>query len=276
MLKTYLSLPTKNNNKAKILHITDTHLFADDSNSLLGIRTNASFNAVIDEIKQYPCDFDLIVATGDLVQDGSKNGYHRFANSINQFLTPCVWLLGNHDVYANMKTVFEQQKLPEKKVVLLGDKWLIILLNSQVEGKAFGTLSQTELSFLSLTLEEYPDRFAMIFLHHHPVMSNCRWLDQHCLKNSEEFGTLVKQHESIKSIAWGHIHQSFEKIWHHCRVFSTPSTCIQFKPLSDNFSLSYDAPGWRIIELNTDGEMDTKVYSLNENIFMPDTSQNGY
>jgi len=275
-LEKYLSLPIKNKNKAKILHITDTHLFSDDNDSLLGIKTNASFNTVIDEIKQQPCDFDLIVATGDFVQDGSKNGYLRFANSINQFSMPCVWLLGNHDIYSNMKDVFEQQKLPERKVVLLGDNWLIILLNSQVQGKAFGMLSTLELSFLSLTVEQYPDRFVIVFLHHHPVMSNCRWLDQHCLKNSEEFGLLVKQYKRIKSIAWGHIHQSFEKIWHHCKVFSTPSTCIQFKPSSDNFSLSYDSPGWRIIELNSNGEIDTTVYSLNENLFMPDISQNGY
>jgi len=209
-LEKYLSLPIQNKNKAKILHITDTHLFSDDNDSLLGIKTNASFNAVIDEIKQHPCDFDLIVATGDFVQDGSKNGYLRFANLINQFSMPCVWLLGNHDIYTNMKEVFEQQNLPERKVVLLGDNWLIILLNSQVQGKAFGMLSPSELSFLSLNIEHYPDRFVMVFLHHHPVMSNCRWLDQHCLKNKEELGLLVKQYQRIKSIAWGHIHQNIE------------------------------------------------------------------
>ncbi|WP_392561811.1 3',5'-cyclic-AMP phosphodiesterase [Orbus sturtevantii] len=275
-MKKYLSLPIKNNNKAKILHITDTHLFANESDSLLGIKTNASFNAVIDEIKQQPCDFDLIVATGDFVQDGSKSAYLRFANAINQFPMPCVWLAGNHDVYTNMKLVFEQQKLPEKKTVLLGDNWLVILLNSQVQGEAFGMLSDAELAFLSLTIEQYPDKFIMIFLHHHPVMSNCQWLDQHCLKNSQQFGLLVKQYQHIKSIAWGHIHQRSERIWHHCKVFSTPSTCVQFKPASDEFSLAYDAPGWRVIELNTSGEVDSRVYSLNENLFMPDTSQNGY
>ncbi|WP_392559252.1 3',5'-cyclic-AMP phosphodiesterase [Orbus mooreae] len=265
-----------NGTKGKILHLTDTHLFAEDNECLLGIDTNTSFYAVIDEINQQVCDFDLVVATGDFVQDGSKEAYRRFAKKIKQLSIPCFWLPGNHDVYDNMKEVFEQQGLPETKVVLLGENWLIVMLNSQVPGKAYGLLSDDELSFLETTLMAYPNRDIALFLHHHPVMSNCQWLDQHCLKNSKEFGELVKQHKNIKSIAWGHIHQKTDKVWHHCRVFSTPSTCVQFKSLSNNFAVSNEPPSWRFIELNSNGEVTTTTHCLSDNLFEPDTTMNGY
>lgn len=277
VLKANSSLPiNNNNNKVKILHITDTHLFAKDNDVLLGINTNASFCSVINEIKQQPCDFDLIVATGDFVQDGSDAAYYRFTHEIKQFAIPCVWLPGNHDVYDTMKSVFEKQNMPERKVILCGEKWLIVMLNSQVPGKAYGLLGDNELAFLTETLNQYPSRHVMVFLHHHPVLSNCCWLDQHCLKNRVEFGNLVAQYQNIKSIAWGHIHQNFESTWQQCKVFSTPSTCVQFKPSCHEFSLANDSPGWRIIELYPNGIVDSTVHGLNENAFIPDMTVNGY
>lgn len=277
VLKNHLSLSIKNHNgKGKILHITDTHLFANENDTLLGVNTNKSFSSVINNIKKVNHDFDLIVATGDFVQDGSKEAYLRFINHINKLSIPCVWLPGNHDIYATMKMVFEQYNLPEKKVVLLGGKWLLILLNSQVLNKAYGFLSDSELKFLTSTVKQYPERHTMVFLHHHPVLTNCNWLDEHCLKNRLEFGEAIRQHNNIKSIAWGHIHQKIEQRWHQCQVFSTPSTCVQFKPLCNNFELANSSPGWRIIELDDSGQIYSTVHCLEFNSFLPDVTQTGY
>lgn len=276
-MKNYLSLQTKNKcGKGKVLHITDTHLFADENDTLLGVNTNASFCAVIRNIQKNNNDFDLIVATGDLVQDGSKEAYLRFVNQIKQFSVPCVWVPGNHDIYATMKVVFEQNNLPEKKVILLGDKWLLVLLNSQVPNKAYGLLLDSELNFLASIVKQYPERHTMIFLHHHPVLTNCDWLDEHCLKNRNEFGDIIRQYNNIKSIAWGHIHQKVEENWYQCHVFSTPSTCVQFKPLCNNFELTNASPGWRIIELDRNGEIFTNLHCLELNSFLPDITKNGY
>lgn len=263
-------------NKVKLLHITDTHLFAEQQGCLLGIDTNQSFCAVIDEIKQQTSDIDLIVATGDFVQDGSKEAYLRFAQKVTELSVPCVWLPGNHDVYDHMKEIFTQQNFPEKKLILIGDAWLIVMLNSQVPGKAYGILSDEELTFLYNTLTYYTNRNIVIFLHHHPIMSNCQWLDQHSLRNHEDLGALIKQHKHVKSIIWGHIHQITENSWHHCQTFSSPSTCVQFALNSDDFMVAQEQPGWRIIELAVDGSITTNVYRLSDGIFQPDTRQKGY
>lgn len=274
-LKAHLVVPIKHA-IAKILHITDTHLFADDEGSLLGVKTNASFDAVINEIKQGNQHFDLIVATGDFVQDGSMAAYQRFAQAISQFSSPCVWLAGNHDVYVNMTCVFKQYNLPEHKIILLGDKWLVIMLNSQVPQATYGQLSSDELTFLSSALQRYPERFAMVFLHHHPVMSNCNWLDKHCLINHEEFINLVNQYANIKGIGWGHIHQQTQHQLAHCLAFSTPSTCVQFAPMSYDFKVAEDLPGWRMIDLQPNGTIDSVVHKLVGHSFYPDMSQTGY
>ncbi|MCX8584452.1 MULTISPECIES: 3',5'-cyclic-AMP phosphodiesterase [unclassified Gilliamella] len=272
-----LTLQIQNKHCANILHITDTHLFADEDGALLGIKSNASFLSVINEIKRGNRKYDLIVATGDFVQDGSKKSYARFAEQIKQFNTPCVWLAGNHDNFSYMQEVFSNYQLAENKVVSLGDNWLIVLLNSQVVGQACGLLPQSELQFLEKTLLAHTDKNVMVFLHHHPINSGCHWLDEHILKNSNELEEIVKKFPSIKGLGWGHIHQQQDHVWHNCHAFSTPSTCFQFKPNCYEFQLSNDeAPGWREIKLNEDGTIESNVFRIADNLFLPDVSQKGY
>lgn len=275
-MQSFLHLPIKNSDFGNILHITDTHLFANDNNQLLGVDSNASFLSVIDEIKSLKKQYDLIVATGDFVQDGSKEAYSLFAKQIQKLNTPCVWLAGNHDNYAYMQIIFKDYQLAENKVVLLGDNWLLILLNSQVVGQAYGNLSDLELAFLRKTLENYNDRYALVFLHHHAIESGCHWLDQHILKNSDQLKNIIQNYPKISGVGWGHIHQNQMHSWYGCKAFSTPSTCVQFKPASYEFNLSVEAPGWREIKLGKDGEIQTDVFRINSNQFQPDLSQNGY
>lgn len=273
----HLQLSINNDNSGRILHITDTHLFADENRTLLGVNSNASFLSVINDIESQDKKFDLIVATGDFVQDGSQKGYARFADRIKQLNIPCVWLAGNHDNYTYMKEIFDTYQLASNKAILLGDRWLVILLNSQVVGQAYGYLSKSELNFLQNTLQNYLNRSVLVFLHHHPIESGCHWLDEHALKNSHELEKIIQSYPNIKSLGWGHIHQSQELIWHGCTAFSTPSTCVQFQPACHNFRLSEkEAPGWREIKLSADGTIKTKVKRISGNLFLPDMSQNGY
>jgi 3',5'-cyclic-AMP phosphodiesterase len=276
-LESLLTLQTQNRHSANILHITDTHLFSDDDGVLLGVKSNVSFLSVIDEIELSQKKYDLIVATGDFVQDGSKRAYARFAEQIIRFDTPCIWLAGNHDNFSYMQEVFSNYQLLENKIVSLGDSWLIILLNSQVVGQAYGLLSESELQFLENTLIAHTDKNVLIFLHHHPINSGCHWLDEHILKNSEQLEKILQNFSNIKGIGWGHIHQQQDHIWHNYHAFSTPSTCFQFKPNCYDFQLSKeDAPGWREIILSQDGTIESKVFRIANNQFAPDLSQNGY
>lgn len=277
ILQSYLTLPLIHQHLGRILHITDTHLFDKDQGTLLGIHSNKSFVAVMDEIEKHSSRFDLIVATGDFVQDGSKKGYQRFAERIIKFDAPCVWLAGNHDNFQLMQSTFNSYHLAENKVVLLGDNWIIILLHSQVVGQAYGFLAPSELNFLQKVLHDNPARSAIVFLHHHPIISGCDWLDKHALKNSNDLEHIIQSHSQIKGLGYGHIHQQQDNMWHTCQVFSTPSTCVQFKPNCHNFTLSdVDSPGWREISLTVEGKVESVVQRIDNHLFLPDMSQGGY
>ena len=272
----FLKLPVPSGNTVKILQITDTHLFKNKDETLLGINTYNSYHAVLAAIKAQAFEYDLIVATGDLVQDHSSEAYQYFVDGIKTLSSPCVWLPGNHDFQPAMVNILTEPDMLSSKEIMLGDNWYLILLDSQVFGTPHGELSDYQLEWLAHALETHNDKHFLVLLHHPPMDSGCIWLDQHRLRNSHELHAILKLHPNAKTILCGHIHQELDLEWNQCRVLTTPSTCIQFKPHCTNFTLDSLSPGWRHLVLKNDGTVETTIHRLETSEFLPNMDSNGY
>ncbi|MBT0519479.1 3',5'-cyclic-AMP phosphodiesterase [Morganella morganii] len=277
-METPLHLPVADGAAVRILQITDTHLFAGETDTLLGINTLHSYHAVLDAIVKQQLPADLIVATGDLVQDQSTRAYQRFTDGIARLPAPCVWLPGNHDYQPSMAQELAAAGISPSKQVLLGEQWQILLLDSQVQSVPHGELSDDQLIWLDNCLAQQPDRHTVVMLHHHPLASGCTWLDQHSLRNSHMLAEVLTRYQNIEGILCGHIHQDLDVMWNGIRMLATPSTCVQFKPHCTNFTLDTAAPGWRYLELTT-GEnpsLTTQLFRLDTDEFSPDLGSDGY
>lgn len=277
-METPLHLPVADGAAVRILQITDTHLFAGETDTLLGINTLHSYHAVLDAIVKQQLPADLIVATGDLVQDQSTRAYQRFTDGIARLPAPCVWLPGNHDYQPSMAQELAAAGISPSKQVLLGDQWQILLLDSQVQSVPHGELSDDQLIWLDNCLAQQPDRHIVVMLHHHPLASGCTWLDQHSLRNSHMLAEVLTRYQNIEGILCGHIHQDLDVMWNGIRMLATPSTCVQFKPHCTNFTLDTAAPGWRYLELTTgdNPSLTTQLFRLDTDEFSPDLGSDGY
>ncbi|MCG8156139.1 3',5'-cyclic-AMP phosphodiesterase [Brenneria goodwinii] len=275
-MESLLTLPVASGARIRILQITDTHLFAGEHETLLGINTYRSYHSVLNAIQAQQYAFDLIVATGDLAQDHSLEAYRHFSRGIRQLSAPCVWLPGNHDFQPAMFDTLDEEGIEPSKHVLLGDKWQIILLDSQVFGVPHGELSDYQLDWLERSLQSQPDRFTLLLLHHHPHPSGCNWLDQHSLRNAHNLAAVLDRYPLVNTVLCGHIHQELDLEWHGKRLLATPSTCVQFKPHCTNFAIDDVAPGWRYLDLMPDGRLETEVFRLAGSEFLPDMDSDGY
>ena len=277
-METPLHLPVADGAAVRILQITDTHLFAGETDTLLGINTLHSYHAVLDAIVKQQLPADLIVATGDLVQDQSTRAYQRFTDGIARLPAPCVWLPGNHDYQPSMAQELAAAGISPSKQVLLGDQWQILLLDSQVQSVPHGELSDDQLIWLDNCLAQQPDRHTVVMLHHHPLASGCTWRDQHSLRNSHMLAEVLTRYQNIEGILCGHIHQDLDVMWNGIRMLATPSTCVQFKPHCTNFTLDTAAPGWRYLELTTgdNPSLTTQLFRLDTDEFSPDLGSDGY
>ncbi|WP_217555260.1 3',5'-cyclic-AMP phosphodiesterase [Vibrio metschnikovii] len=260
----------------KLVQITDTHLFAADDGCLLSVNTADSFHAIVQAIIEQKVAFDALLATGDISQDHSAESYQRFASEISALQKACFWLPGNHDYKPNMGSVMPSSQLHAPEHVLLGEQWQMILLDSQVVGVPHGRLSDYQLNLLDEKLAQHPDRYALILLHHHPLLVGSAWLDQHTLKDSDAFWSVIQRHQNARAVLCGHVHQDMDRIYAGVKVMASPSTCVQFKPNSDDFALDQCSPGWRELELHADGQVTTQVKRLARGAFVPDFTSNGY
>lgn len=255
-----------------VVQLTDSHIHADAQQRLLGIDTLASLNAVIDLALQECPQIDVVLATGDITQDGAAASYHRFIDAIARMPQACHWIPGNHDDAALMAELGREHDLNRAWVDL--GAWRIVLLDSSVPGKVSGALDQSQWARLDEALESAGERHVLVCLHHHPVSIGSDWMEPLGLDNAEQLLRRAAQDPRVKAILWGHIHQDFDRQHGHVRLLATPSTCVQFAPDSPDFATDTQAPGYRWLHLHADGRLETAVKRLAAGRFecVPDAS----
>lgn len=257
-----------------LLQLTDSHLFAEANGTLLGLNTADSLRRVVSLATAEQPEVDLMIATGDLSQDGTLASYQRFQQMTAGIDAPQRWMAGNHDEAAVMAQQFGHTELMEQ-VVDIGN-WRITLLDSSVSGSVPGWLADDQLRTLEASLEGAPDRHHLICLHHHPVSIDCKWMAPIGLRNAEAFWAVVDRYPQVRAVLWGHIHQHLDHERKGVRLLATPSTCVQFKPLSEAFAVDRLAPGYRWLRLHPEGQMDTGISRVADFEFSPDFGGSGY
>ena len=262
-----------------IAQLTDTHLFEDSAQSLLGIQTEASFQAVLVEIKRNLSQLDLLLLTGDLTQDGSETSYDRLRKSLDNFAIPAYCLAGNHDDLPMMQAQLPSEYVHLSRSLDIGN-WKILLLSSVVVGAVHGYLADSELIWLEEMLKANPDRPTLIAFHHPAVPIGSRWIDNICLENQDQFWAIADRYPQIQAVLNGHAHQAFDQIYetphNSVRCLVTPSTCIQFQPNNHKFQIDSQLAGFRHLRLYDNGSMETEVYRLQVDRFYPDLAAIGY
>lgn len=255
----------------KILQITDTHLFApssseDDEPLLFGFNTFESFKHVIELVKKQETVFDLVVLTGDLSEDESTGSYKRLAELLSSLNRPIYYLFGNHDNTNLACDVFSEYPLFKQEREIVLENWLVVLLNSKIEGKQEGNLAKEELDRLRTLLSSHGEKHALICMHHNPVNMDPERFDKYILQNPKDFFAVLDAHANVRGVLWGHVHQQSYSQRRDVTLMSTPSTCAQFTPNETGIKLDYKPPGYRSLKLHKNGYIETEVKRL---VFMP-------
>ena len=242
-----------------IIQITDLHV-ATPPRNLPGsaLTTEDSLSQVLESVCQESPQF--LLCTGDLTNHPGTRAYERLRDLMTDANCPVYCLPGNHDDPEMGKRITETPSSPMRwRRVIEHDPWLIVMLDSHVEGKIYGRLPAGELDFLQATLQAHPDRHILVCLHHHPVPMNSEWLDGHILKNPDDFFAVIDRHPQVRGIVWGHVHQEYTGQHRDVQLIGTPSTCFQFLPESEDFAFDTLPPAYRRLRLESDGKITTKL-----------------
>lgn len=255
--------------------LTDSHIFAEPEGALLGLNTRKSFEAVCQRLQKEEWRPDVLLATGDLSQDASAESYQYLASYFKKLDIPTLWLPGNHDDPHVMHKHLNNGSVFVAKQLLLGD-WQLILLDSSVSNQVHGFLCDEQLAFLENALNQYPQKHALVSLHHQPLEVGSCWIDKIGLRNCVDFKALIGKHQQVKGVLYGHVHQEVDREIDRVRWIATPSSSVQFTPGSKDFSAGVEAPGYRYLNLYADGRIDTLVHRIDNLEFTVDYSIKGY
>lgn len=243
----------------RVAQITDTHLYADPEGRLLGLSTLECLEQVIElAAERQP---DIVVATGDLTHDASQAAYEMVRQCFGRLGVPVYCLPGNHDEAAALHQHMNGDAFHSTASLQING-WQMAFVDSSVNGSEGGHLRRQELEMLHTVLSEAPELPALVWLHHQPVNVGSRWLDTMAVDNPADFFDVIDRHPQVRAVVWGHVHQCFEHRRNEVPLLSTPSTCIQFLPGSDDFAIDQVPPGYRWFDLYDDASFTTGVVRL--------------
>jgi len=246
-----------------ILQISDMHLFASTEEKLLGVNTEQSFLSVLELAQQASWPPDLIFLTGDLSQDSSKESYARLRQHLSALDIPCYVLPGNHDTPESLMQTFSQKPVLYQPF-LHHKNWLFAFLDSETPGEEGGTLDEAAIEKLQQEIDKYPSKNVLISLHHQLKNVDSKWLDTMAVANPDSLISVIRNNPNIQGVIHGHVHQNHEDSIANTPIYSAPSTCFQFKPLSEEFAVDNIAPGYRWLHLQENGSIKTDVIRLDK------------
>ena len=252
-MEQHLSTPVR------LVQITDTHFHAEPGGRLGGVDVDGALATVVDAIKSDPgWRPDSILLTGDLVQEETTTAYQRLAAMLSTLPVPCYCLPGNHDDKALLAACCSATAMRWVGMLGLGD-WLLVFLDSVRPGQAGGHVAAAELDRLATLLDERPEPHRLLLVHHQPVPIASPWLDTMMIDNADELFAVLDRDRGLRGIVFGHIHQSFAARRRGVPIWGTPSTCLQFTPRAASSSYDRLPPGYRWLELGSDGTLATGV-----------------
>ena len=278
-----LSYPVNNistpDEQVNILQITDLHLSTPVSSSVDGDTNNSEatvcqqcFETVLQQALSSDIRCDLIIVTGDLVNEVKPAIYDHIFEVLQATHIPFACIAGNHDVTDEIGSdlpFFERELIAQpadprllSRHVIETDRWQLLLLDSSITGKVAGEITPTDIDWLCERLGAC-DKPALIALHHHVIPVDSDWIDTHMAKNSEAFWQHLLGFDHLKVIISGHTHQEQVRHRQGVTVYSTPSTCYQFKPYENDFSYDKSVPpGYRWLQLANNGKVASWVERL--------------
>ena len=251
----------------RLVQITDIHLQSEPGAMLYGVDTGVTLSRIIEAVSELSPAPDLIVATGDLAEDGSQATYRRLRETLLSAGIPVYVLAGNHDDIAEMHRTLAGGNIHFKGMETIGD-WAFMFVNSKVEGESFGLIDQQEWMALETNLQSAGDKSVVLALHHSPMpicsATGCQ------LRNAEELTNLAESHAAIKAVIGGHTHTAAEQKHSTHIQYTSPSGFAQVlhdQPHDPNVEQVFwrshriqdSTQGFRILDLLPGGEIRSEV-----------------
>ena len=210
-----------------IAQITDLHIgFDRDNPHELNIRR---LNMVIDHINEMTPKPDLMIVSGDMVENGDdKRAYRHMEALVKRWQGPLLWAVGNHDSRAGMLEVLPEVPTDENGFIQYeveqgGLRFIIV--DTLDPGRHGGMVCEARAKWLKARLREKKDVPTIIVMHHPPVDTGIAWMSAlPCEEWVQRVEKVIRPGKQVVAILAGHVHRPIATSFAGKRLMVAAST----------------------------------------------------
>lgn len=214
-----------------IAQISDLHVQPVGQKAYGIVDTNQYLKAAVQQLNRLQPQPDLVVASGDLVDERTEAEYVMLKELLSPLRAPLYFAMGNHDDRATFRQVFPDLPYMPKagyvQYVLEAFPLRIIVLDTLVDGEGYGNLDHERLAWLDARLAEQPDKPTVIFMHHPPFVTGLYGMDSLRCRGDEALAAIIRRAPQVQRIACGHLHRSIHTSWAGTSGSVAPSVAHQ-------------------------------------------------
>lgn len=219
-----------------VAQITDCHVRCDDEGAFSSlVDTSATLAAVVEHLNGLDPPPDVVLATGDLTDDGTPEQYACFREIVEPLTAPLLPFPGNHDHGPDFREAFadllpgDPGDLPERHCSYVVDDHPVRLvgIDTSKPDHHDGCFDDERADWLEGTLAAAPDRPTLIFTHFPPLRVGLDYMDVAGLTGLDRFEDVIAAHPQVVLVIAGHLHRPIQAVIASTLVSVCPSTGFQ-------------------------------------------------
>jgi len=195
-----------------IAQISDTHIALDVPDARQRIQ---DFETVIEDINALGTPPDMIIHSGDIVQNGRPDEYTQAAAILSQARVPVYWMVGNKDNRMHMRESFSMDGLivPNSNFIAyeINDFPIrIVILDTKHSSSNKGDFCQERLQNLLDIIDADNEKPIVMFMHHPPceITVGPDLIHFESINAMAELRKALGHSGRVLSIFSGHVHRS--------------------------------------------------------------------
>ncbi len=215
-----------------IAQITDLHISLPGSRANDVYRTAERLAQWVERLNGLERRPDLVLATGDLVNDRAPAEYARLAQLLAPLAMPLYLVPGNHDDREGLAAAFPEHTYLAadgglQNYVIEDYPLRLVVLDTLVPGEIGGAFCEGHRDWLAARLAEAPARPTLIVMHHPPFRTGIPKMDRLGLDGAERFVETIRAYDNIERVICGHLHRPIFRRLAGTIVSTAPATAHQ-------------------------------------------------
>jgi 3',5'-cyclic AMP phosphodiesterase CpdA len=244
-----------------LVQLSDLHVTVGPGDDRAARRLEAAVAAVAN-LDPAPA---AVLISGDLVEVPSPAAYERVRELLAPLPAPVHALPGNHDDRDELRAAFgpagdaHPAGSPVRVIATCGALRLVGC-DTILPGRDDGRLDDDELAWLDAALAEARDTPTVVAMHHPPVLTGIRVVDEIGLPEADRVGLarVLERHPHVRLVTCGHSHRTMTGTIAGRPLLVCPSTDLQLRldlqPDSPRgIELTDEPPGFAVHVLLGDG-----------------------